>query len=520
MLMRFNTKRGGFAPPLRAALLAAALALPVVGCDSLLEVDDEDVTRDENFADLTSLTSLRAAAIGDFFVGYENMIFYGGMLGDEWIFSETFPTRLEVDKRAIDTNNGTLLGVFSSVATAGASADFINARYDVVDPGNTAKFQRAEARNLAGYAFIFFAENYCEGVPISRLQRTDAGALTFVYGPGLTREQMLDSALARFDAAIAALPATGRTANETVQARLAAIGRGRVFQNKGQWANALAAVAGIPLTYTYVINHSANSGGENNIIWGFNRSTERMSVSYQPNSGGTAVAGDREGGNGLPWIANRAAQGHPLGPGVSTTSAPRARDPRVLWFRNSGAATSTTPGNDVGFDNSTPQLDALKYPDRPAFTVLASGVESRLIAAEAQLNLGNPQAMLDSLNVLRSQVQPLMQLLNYDYVNQQQLVGYAPGQSAVLAPIAALPATFAAQRDLFFEERAYWLWLTAHRLGDMRRLIRQYGRLEDQVFPTGFHFKGGPYGDDVNLPIPIQEEANPTAIGQCINRNA
>ena len=173
-------------------------------------------------------------------------------------------------------------------------------------------------------------------------------------------------------------------------------------------------------------------------------------------------------------------------------------------------------GSDVGFDGRTPQLESLKYPDRPAFTVLASGVEARLIAAEAQLNLGNPQAMLDSLNVLRAQVQPLMQLLNFDYVNQQQLVGYAPGQSATLAPIAALPATFAAQRDLYFEERAYWLWLTARRLSDQRRLIRQYGRLEDQVFPTGIHFKGGPYGDFVSLPIPVQELNNPDeSAGQC-----
>lgn len=497
MLMRFTTKRGGFAPPLRAALLTAALALPVVGCDSLLEVDDEDVTRDEFFTDISSVASLRAAAIGDFFPAYENMIFYGGMLGDEWIFSETFPTRLQVDRRQIDRNNATLLGVFSSVATAGASADFVAERYEVIDPGVTARFQRAEARNLAGYSFLFFAENYCEGVPISRLLRDDAGSLTFVYGPGLTRDQMLDSALARFDAALTHV-ATGTAANEVAQARLARIGRARVFQDKGQWANALAAVAGIPLTYTYRIEHSTNSGGENNIVWAFNRNQERMSVSYQPSASGTAIAGAREGGNGLPWIATRAGQ-------------PGGRDPRVLWIR---------VGSDVGFDGSTPQLESLKYPDRPAFTVLASGVEARLIAAEAQLNLGNPQAMLDSLNTLRAQVQPLMQLLNFDYVNQQQLVGYAPGQSATLAPIAALPATFAAQRDLYFEERAYWLWLTARRLSDQRRLIRQYGRLEDQVFPTGIHFKGGPYGDDVNLPIPIQEEANPNSIGQCINRNA
>ena len=30
--------------------------------------------------------------------------------------------------------------------------------------------------------------------------------------------------------------------------------------------------------------------------------------------------------------------------------------------------------------------------------------------------------------------------------------------------------------DQLFSERAFWLFATGHRLGDMRRLIRQYGR--------------------------------------------
>jgi hypothetical protein len=36
-----------------------------------------------------------------------------------------------------------------------------------------------------------------------------------------------------------------------------------------------------------------------------------------------------------------------------------------------------------------------------------------------------------------------------------------------------------------------WMYLTIHRWGDMRRLIRQYGRTQDKVFPTGTYFKGG-----------------------------
>jgi hypothetical protein len=74
--------------------------------------------------------------------------------------------------------------------------------------------------------------------------------------------------------------------------------------------------------------------------------------------------------------------------------------------------------------------------------------------------------------------------------------------------------------NLLFNERARWLWLTAHRLGDMRRLIRQYGRPANTVFPTGSYFKVNfaSYGTDVNFPIPITEKQNPN-FSACLDRN-
>jgi hypothetical protein len=56
----------------------------------------------------------------------------------------------------------------------------------------------------------------------------------------------------------------------------------------------------------------------------------------------------------------------------------------------------------------------------------------------------------------------------------------------------------------------------------MRRMIRQYGRTADPVFPVGEHFRGGTYGRDVNLPVPQAEENNPELGNRpaCIDRNA
>lgn len=172
---------------------------------------------------------------------------------------------------------------------------------------------------------------------------------------------------------------------------------------------------------------------------------------------------DVEGTNGLPFAS--------------------ADDPRV----------PSTPGG-LGFDGTTDFTLQLKYPDRTTGAVLASGVEAQLMVAEAALAGGDAGAWLTALN--------------------------APRRSALAAPLPDLadPGDAAARVDLTFQERALWLYLTSHRLGDLRRLVRQYGRDAEAVFPTGEHHKGQ-YGTDVNLPISGTERNNPN-FQQCLDRDA
>jgi hypothetical protein len=51
---------------------------------------------------------------------------------------------------------------------------------------------------------------------------------------------------------------------------------------------------------------------------------------------------------------------------------------------------------------------------------------------------------------------------------------------------------------------------TPHRVGDLRRLVRQYNRLSTAVWPTGAYAKGGTYGTDQNIKPSIAETNNPT----------
>jgi hypothetical protein len=81
------------------------------------------------------------------------------------------------------------------------------------------------------------------------------------------------------------------------------------------------------------------------------------------------------------------------------------------------------------------------------------------------------------------------------------------------------PGTTEGRVDLHFRERAFWLFLTAHRHGDLRRLVHQYGRSVETVFPTGQWRQGISYGSSVSLAPSAAERTNPHYRG-CLNRVA
>jgi hypothetical protein len=127
--------------------------------------------------------------------------------------------------------------------------------------------------------------------------------------------------------------------------------------------------------------------------------------------------------------------------------------------------------------------------------------------------------MLAILNDLRSRVDELM--FNFNSVYQPDFSGYDQYMrtDVQIGGTADLPAledqgSFEANRDVLFQERAFWLFLTGQRLGDMRRLVRDYGVPASQVYPVGERAgapfgRGGPFGNDVVLPVDFDEINNP-----------
>jgi hypothetical protein len=143
-----------------------------------------------------------------------------------------------------------------------------------------------------------------------------------------------------------------------------------------------------------------------------------------------------------------------------------------------------------------------KYaPDGTSPILLADWVEARLIEAEAALQAGDASTWLARLNHLRgTAISPAL-------------------------PDTTDPGTPEGRVDLLFRERAFWLFLTGHRQGDLRRLVRQYKRSPELVYPSGGYPGGAagntvPYGTDVTVPIPARERVSNSLFTGCLSRGA
>jgi len=492
--------------PVRAAVRlvgVAALAAGFAACntDKLVEVQQPDIVPPEALITITALPANLAAAQSDFqqafggTSGIEGQVNYSGLLGDELINTETFTTRIDIDRRQIQDDNSNSEAVYRSLARARQTAERTARLYAQLLPerktlADTNNFDngRAEALALAGFTYIYFGENYCSPLPFTEID----AASKVIPSPALPADSTWRRALTRFDTAAvlasAVITRAGAPAAAVTQARnilrLVSVGRARTYLNMadpGKDAyldSAVAAIggtAGVPNTYAYRIFGSENSGRENNGVWSFAVGQLRWGVT------------NKQGVNGLAYRDN---------------------------YTNSQLPTSASVDNRTGFgtrvngfDGVTGNFRPIKYPNRSAPITVADGVEARLIEAEVQLRKGNTATWLAALNSLRASAATLPQ---QQCVAGESTCANPPGTG--LPPLVA-GATPKANYDINFTERGYWLFLTSHRLGDMRREVRQLGGAGytvATVYPVGNYEKtpSVTYSTDVSFPIPITERAN------------
>src|SRR3954468_6426790 len=471
--------------PRRTLIVAlAALAVSASACnvrDELLSPQQPGtiLPGDLSSAGIAGAEAIRVGALGRFQQitpggGNGNQTeatLLGDLLGDVWKSGDTFSQHNETDQRIVQTNNSVLSTAYSDLTRSrGFYHDAITA-ITLVEPDKVAEV--AEQYFIMGYSEMLLAELFCNGAPLGE---THEG--TFTLGPPLTNAAVYAIAITHLDSALAlATTKPGNVKADTLLAasirNAAAIAKARTLVDQGKFTEAAAAVAGVPTSYTYNVTFSQTTNDNN--VWG---------LAGQISTRARFVVGDSfdiQGTlkNALPFAS--------------------AKDPRVPAIGSPLPALNTQRT----FDGITPLVAQQIWVNRSDPIPVPTGIDARLAEAEARLQASDIAGMMTILNALRASPQTLGPLA-------------VPAMAAL-----ATPATQTDAVSLFFREKAFWQFGRGNRLGDLRRLIRQYGRDQADVFPTGkFHKAGGAaYGSDVNLPITDNEKQNQLFTG-CIDRKA
>ncbi len=391
--------------------------------------------------------------------GLSGVLQWSGLLGDEftWSFFSFAANFANIDARVTVGTKGFLESGDQPIQTLlGGRLTLLSAipgleQYE--PPSGRSKV--GEAFALVGYIELMVAEDYCAGVALDVLVPVKG----IQYGTPLTTDSLLAAAETNFDSAAAA------AGGDATIASLAAVGLARTRLDRGQFAGAAAAVSAVPTNFVYNAELEPggySSGGPNTFnVYDYQVLRARC---------GLENVADHKGGNGLDYVS--------------------ARDPRLVL---STAVAETCDGLYAGSADSVWRYP-MKFGNPSTYVPMATGIEARLIEAEAALQANAVTTWAADLNALRADSA------------DTKVVFQGP-----LTLDSTTNASPTEQVDVMFRERAFWLFGTGARLGDMRRLVRQYGRDQNTVFPTGPYPNGAnpklpsplpSFGSDVSLTLP------------------
>lgn len=418
-----------------------SLALMACSSDDLLDVDNPDVIEPDKLQTAQGATTLYAGALADFAQAHDGssdgsalglfggVVMTSGLFSDEFRFGGTPPEVRQLDLTDVQKENSFFRTTYLAMHQVREGAERAARALEATGGGNPDK-RIGEMYAVSGLIVNLIGELFCEGTPFSS---TAGGSIE--YGTPLNRQETFALAAEKFTTAASAAGGDAQITN------LAAVGRGRALLNAGQFAQAAQAVAAVPTSFVYVTNHGDAPLRVQNLMKGFIFDFDYLSVS------------DGEGTNGLNYAT--------------------AGDPRVI----------TNFAGPSRFDDETPHYQLLKYNDFADPVIVASGVEARLIEAEAALRAGDFTTWKAKLDAARA------------FFNMGPVTDPGDAEGRV---------------RLMFRERAFSLFATGHRVGDMRRMVTQYNLAASTVYPIGAYHKDNLIrGTDRSFVIPASEENNP-----------
>jgi len=421
-------------------LVASCAALgALTACHGLLDVSDPTYIRDQDVQSAVGANARRAFALNVFMSYFPSSAVDVALFTDEATYdrpigSASIDPSQTLDQRMSSTylnqvNNPTDDPHLANLDQYLGHATLALQPIRQYSPSDVKGDYLAQLFALRGVVILQMAEDMCPGFPINDVASDNQPLLSGPY----TTDSAVAYAITQLDSALA-------NVTDSAQYReLAHLIKGRALLDLGQFAAAATEVASVPTDFAFRADPSRGN----------------PMVSYQTGDqqyGGQPMMADREGGNGLPFRSEHDTVRTPYG-----------------YY-----------GQRVSFPTES-LFVSLKYLNTlPDFTfMIATGVEARLIEAEAALRANDP-SWLTTLNALRTPVG--------------------------LSPLVD-PGTDSARVDLVYHERAFWLYLTGRRLGDLRRLMRNYGRRAQDIFPTGLYRLGGSYGNETAIAFNLTAES-------------
>lgn len=451
----------------RAALWAAtagalAVSTMLTACDpkkELLEPQQPGVIAPVDIQNATGAEALYVGSLSRMkraLDGFSDAAWnWAGLFTDEFKSADTFSQRNDADQRTLQDNDALVRPIWEGLQQGRGYARSAIDALNQFEPTATTKI--GEMYFDMGFLELTLGQEFCNGIPLGETKDGKP-----VYTEPLTTTAVFTTAIARFDSALTYVGSASDAASKSVR-NAATVAKARAQVDLGQFAAAATTVASIQTSFEYDLNFSNTTN--DNQWWVLGPSIQRYALGDSIDTSGPVL-------NAIPFAS--------------------ANDPRVP-VNNSGKA---------GEDNQTIFVwtDRLAGRDDPLPVV--SGLDARLIEAEAKLQTGDYPGMMAILNKLRT--------------DGQTIGGF------VVDPMPALtanPTTKDDAVDLLFREKAFWQFGRGVRMDDLRRLVRQYKRAEDAVFPSGKFVKTGNYGSEVAFPVPDAERTNPNFHG-CIDRNA
>ncbi|MDE3173321.1 MAG: hypothetical protein KGN74_09620 [Gemmatimonadota bacterium] len=453
-----------------AAVAIAAAGLMLGACNAqheLLQPQQPGVILPSAISSATAADALYAGAMAkwnqamNFGTGnnQEGLWNWEALFTDELRSSDTFSQRNDDDQRNLATNDGVLTPIYQQAQQArGRARDAINAllKYDTTPTGQ----QHIGEMYLAmGYVEMEMSAVFCNGIPFGE---------TVNNVPQYT-QPLMDAdgsklAMSRIDTALTYL--TGSDAGTTNIKNAALITKARALVDLGQFAQAAALVTGIPTSFQYNFNYSQTTF--DNEWWVMGPSVKRYNAGDSVDVAGRIL-------NAIPF---------------AELGDPRVQVAHIGVGAGEDGHSDYYQVNNWGRDDPVP---------------VASGIDARLIEAEAKLQGGDIAGMMTILNALRT---------------SPEVIGVmkVPAMAALPTPPDQPSAV-----QLFFREKALWQFERGYRMDDLRRMVRQYHLAQNQVFPTGPFVRNGTpsgnFGTQVAFPVPDYEMVNPNFHG-CIDTNA